>query len=92
MGCRGQVLTRGRAPQDGRTPLWVAVCNAHGAVVRALVEAGADMHVRSAKVGRTNCIDLCLCWVLSFSKAVDFRRTDEGCRNLQYSLDGNRVD
>jgi ankyrin repeat protein len=35
------VLTRGRAPQDGATPLFTAAQNGHLPVVEALVEAGA---------------------------------------------------
>ena len=42
MGCRGRVLTRGRAPQNGRTPLFAAAQEGHLEVVEALEKAGAD--------------------------------------------------
>jgi hypothetical protein len=42
VGRRGWVLTRGRAPQDGHTPLSIAAQKVHVEVVQALVDAGAD--------------------------------------------------
>ena len=43
MGRRGRVLTRGRAPQDGETPLHKAAGAVHLEVARALLLAGADI-------------------------------------------------
>ena len=42
MECRGGWLIRGRARQDGRTPLFIAAQNGHQEVVQLLVKAGAD--------------------------------------------------
>ena len=36
-------MTRGRAPQDGETPLYAAARQGHDAVVLFLVEKGADV-------------------------------------------------
>jgi len=44
------VLTRGCAPQSGSTPLHIAACQGHAAVVRVLVEVGADVTAKN-KVG-----------------------------------------
>ena len=43
---QGWVLTRGCAPQSGRTPLHTAAYQGHDAVVRVLVEVGADVTVK----------------------------------------------
>ena len=55
------MLTRGRAPQDGWTPLYAAASYGYPEVVEALVEAGANTDapdevrdVRGGEVGRTN--------------------------------------
>jgi len=60
VGHRGQVLTRGRAPQNGGTPLFMAAQNGHVAVVELLVAKGADMDAankvwerRGGDVGRS---------------------------------------
>ena len=37
-----RVLTGGRAPQRGKTPLWLAACTGHCKVVQLLVQADAD--------------------------------------------------
>ena len=50
VGCRCRVLTRGRVPQDGETPLHAAVKFRKNKVVRFLVETGADVTVKT-KVG-----------------------------------------
>ena len=42
VGCRGGWLTRGRAPQDGWTPLHAAAQEGHQEVVQLLVKEGAD--------------------------------------------------
>ena len=42
VGRRDRVLTRARAPQSGRTPLYVAAWYGHLKVVQALAKAGAD--------------------------------------------------
>jgi len=42
VGRMGPGLTRGRAPQDGCTPLWAAAFNGHVAVVELLVAKGAE--------------------------------------------------
>ena len=59
VGRRAQVLTRGRAPQEGRTPLYIAVEKSHLAVVKVLVAKGADTNAaekvrerRGGDVGR----------------------------------------
>jgi hypothetical protein len=44
---RGRVLTRARAPQNGATPMFVAAQKGHLEVVRALVEAGADITAKN---------------------------------------------
>ena len=64
------MLTRGRVPQDGCTPMYAAAEKGHEEVVQALERAGADKdapnRVREGKgmdVGRTNgvCVS---CWGL----------------------------
>ena len=61
------MLMRGRAPQNGKTPLWVAAEKGNVDVVQLLVKAGADKNapnnVREGRdVGRTN--DVFLCFLL----------------------------
>ena len=43
LGHRGRVLTRGGAPQYGRTPLHAAAMGDHLEVARVLLDAGADI-------------------------------------------------
>jgi hypothetical protein len=50
VGRRGRVLTRGSAPQVGRTPLFTAASNGHLQVVQFLVKKGADITAKEAKV------------------------------------------
>ena len=42
MGRRDRVLTPGRAPQTGTTPLWIAGHQGHLEVVQFLVQADAN--------------------------------------------------
>ena len=46
MGCRGWVLTRGCAPQDGFTPLHDAVQEGHLEMVKLLLGSGADINAK----------------------------------------------
>ena len=46
VGCRGWVLTRGCAPQNGGTPLLVAVQMGHREVVKVLLGSGADINAK----------------------------------------------
>ena len=76
VGRRGGLLIRGRAPQNGRTPLYVAAEKGHLAVVEALEKAGADKDAptevregRGGEVGRTN--GVCVC--------VSFWGLQQGC-------------
>ena len=70
VGCGGQVLMLGRAPQDRRSPLYMAAMKGHLKVVQVLILADADKEFRSkvregrgGDVGRTN--DACFfCWGL----------------------------
>ena len=48
MGCRGELLTRRRAPQLGWTPLHAAAERGYDAVVLFLVEEGADVTAKDA--------------------------------------------
>ena len=43
VGRRGRLLTRGRAPQRGATPLYAAAQGGHLEVVKLLVQANANM-------------------------------------------------
>ena len=64
------MLTWGRAPQDGCTPLYAAAQKGHEKVVQLLVKAGADkdapMEVKEGTgldIGRTNGVFVS-CWGL----------------------------
>ena len=47
VGCRGELLTRRRAPQGGWTPLHCAAKRGHDSVVLFLVEKGADVTAKT---------------------------------------------
>jgi len=47
MGRRGVLLTRGSAPQDGMTPLFVAARNGHDKVVHFLLREGVDVTAKT---------------------------------------------
>jgi hypothetical protein len=74
VGCSGGLLTRGRAPQRGATPLFAAACEGDQEVVQLLVQAGANkdapMKVKEGRgldVGRT--IGVCVsCWGLQHGR------------------------
>ena len=74
VGRRGGLLTRRRAPQNGCTPLYIAVQRGHAEVVQLLVKAGANKDApdkvtegRGLDVGRTNgvCVS---CWGLQHGR------------------------
>jgi hypothetical protein len=80
---RGGVLTRGGVPQIGATPLHSAAEHGHAAVVRVLVEAGADKNapnkVREGRGGEGMVCAQKVCGFLAGGciKAAECRRADE---------------
>ena len=71
VGRTSPVLTWGCAPQNGQTPLYIAACNGHDAVVKTLCRSGADKNTpekviegRGGEVERTNGVCFWL-WVAS---------------------------
>ena len=53
MRCRNQVLTRGHAPQDELTPLYIAAEVGHLEVASLLLKAGADINAKGPVSGRS---------------------------------------
>ena len=72
--CRGGLLTRGRARQNGATPLYYAAGSGQPEMVQLLVQAGANMNtpnrvteMRGLDVGSENgvCVS---CWGLQHGR------------------------
>jgi len=82
VGRRGPELRRGRAPQSGGTPLYVAAQNGHVAVVELLVSKGADMDAPTKVREGRGCWAFKRCLILAggWSKAAERSRAHEGRR------------
>ena len=96
VGCRSGLLTRGRAPQSGATPLYIAAHQGHQEVVQLLVKEGADKDApREVTRGGAWMLGAQTAHVFlvgGCSTAADLQRAVEGWSTVRLSMDENRSD
>ena len=96
VGCRGGLLTRVRAPQNGATPLLIAAQKGHDEVVQFLVQADADkdapMEVREGRGGDVDAQTMFVFLVGGCSTAADCQRAVEGWSTVRLSMDKDRCE